>query len=80
MTKNIDNMIDKISVLMPINKEQRPAGYFTAREFAARTNISYSQAKDKLLALFRAGKIDRTTINEDGHTSYVYGLPDESNE
>jgi hypothetical protein len=72
----IDKLIDLVDTMQPRAIFVRPDGYFTASEFAIRTGISITMAREKLLKLQRAGRIERLSINEDGHVVFVYGLPD----
>jgi hypothetical protein len=68
----MSDAIDKIAGVI-----ERPAGYFTATEFAARTKRAVRTAHDQLAKLYREGKLVRVTIIEDGHSVFVYGLPDD---
>jgi hypothetical protein len=75
---NTISAIDLIYTMKPIStKEPPPEGYFTAPQFAARAHIAATTARERLLALYRAGRLKRVSINVDGHPIYYYGLSEQ---
>jgi hypothetical protein len=74
----INSNIDLVSSMTHSVDSERPEGWFTVAEFAQRTGMTTGGAKDRLLKLFRAGKIVRKMIKKGQSLMYVYGLPDDT--